>query len=142
MQTGTDMTKTHHSKNRDEILACFRENPEQRYGAQEIHALLKQKGSDINLATVYRNLDRLEEERQIHKVRMIGEEENMYQLMKPACSSHLHLYCRRCGRIIHLNPEEMKAVETILHDAYGFSLDCSGSMITGLCRQCAEEEKK
>ena len=88
------MTRTHRSKYREEILQCLQEHEEKRAGAQEIYAWLKEKGSDINLATVYRNLERLYEENQIRRVRMIGEEEMMYQVNKPdqSCSNHLHLY--------------------------------------------------
>ena len=87
------MTRTYRSKYREEILQCLQEHEEKRVGAQEIYAWLKEKGSDINLATVYRNLERLYEENQIRRVRMIGEEEMMYQVNKPdqSCSNHLHL---------------------------------------------------
>lgn len=136
------MTGTHHSKYRDEILDCLKEAPEKRFGAHEIYIYMKDRGSDINLATVYRNLDRLSEDRQIRKVRMLGEEENMYQYMKPACSSHLHLYCRRCGRVIHMKQSEMEEIQKTLYRTYGFALDCSDSVIGGLCRSCLQEVKK
>lgn len=138
------MTRTHRSKYREEILQCLQEHEEKRVGAQEIYAWLKEKGSDINLATVYRNLERLYEENQIRRVRMIGEEEMMYQVNKPdqSCSNHLHLYCRRCGRVIHMKEREMQEIESVLYRSYGFALDCSDSLISGLCRTCQEEEKK
>ena len=136
------MTKTHHSHYRDEILAKMKEAPEKRYGAQELYHLLKEEGSDINLATVYRNLDRLEEEKRIHKLRMNGEEENMYQYMKPACSSHLHLYCRDCGKVIHLEEKQMEAIRQQLLSVYGFEVDCQESYVAGVCEECRRKEKK
>ena len=56
------MKKTYHSKNKDLILIFASEHKEKRFSAQELHQFLQENGGQVNLTTVYRNLDKLIED--------------------------------------------------------------------------------
>ena len=53
---------------------------------------------------------------------------------------HLHLKCVRCGRIYHLDCHFMDEVRAHLMAEHGFTLQCEGSVLYGLCRSCAANE--
>lgn len=127
---------------REVILTWFRKHPEYEGSADTIYSQLKEEGSDINLATVYRNLDRLCEEREIARVRLPESDEMWYRYTPKDrdCEHHLHLICRKCGKIIHLDCDFMQEIENHLAAEHGFALDCEASVLTGLCRECAEAE--
>ena len=56
------------------------------------------------------------------------------------CREHLHLKCVRCGRIYHLDCHFMDEVRAHLMAEHGFTLQCEGSVLYGLCRSCAANE--
>ena len=75
--------------------------------------------------------------RQIQRYRLAGDVSR--------CQRHLHLQCRRCGRIQHMECSFMDEIYRMLEAEYGFALDCETSTLSGLCRECrgmqAEEEQ-
>ena len=56
------------------------------------------------------------------------------------CREHLHLKCVQCGRIYHLDCHFMDEVRAHLMAEHGFTLQCEGSVLYGLCRHCAQKE--
>ena len=54
------------------------------------------------------------------------------------CREHLHLKCVQCGRIYHLDCHFMDEVRAHLMAEHGFTLQCEGSVLYGLCRSCAQ----
>ena len=55
------------------------------------------------------------------------------------CREHLHLKCVQCGRIYHLDCHFMDEVRAHLMAEHGFTLQCEGSVLYGLCRHCAQK---
>ena len=58
------------------------------------------------------------------------------------CREHLHLKCVQCGRIYHLDCHFMDEVRAHLMAEHGFTLQCEGSVLYGLCRYCAQTQAK
>ena len=121
------MAKEYHSRH-------FEEQPDRRMSAAGIYGRMAEEGIKVNLATVYRNLDRLVQDQMLIALKAPEEEEKYYQYMRPGlqCAEHLHLCCSRCGKVIHLNCGFMREIQEHLMDDHGFLLDCGESMLTGL----------
>lgn len=138
------MMKDYHSQYKSWILTYFSSHEDDMISASEVLAEMRKEGMSINQATVYRNLDKLEESGQIRSYRISGKEEKYYQYMEPGhdCMHHLHLYCRKCGRIIHLDCDFMKEIQDHLESDHGFKLDCTDSVLVGLCRDCQRKEQQ
>lgn len=134
------------TKNRDWIERYFAAHADERARAKDIYEKMTADGLSINMATVYRNLDRLEEENVLKAYKTAGEDEKFYQYMRPGmdCGSHLHLMCSRCGRIIHMDIGLMNEISEYVINEYGFTIDCGHSVLAGLCRECQmkSEDKK
>lgn len=129
------------TKYRDWMQKYFAEHADEKVRARDIYEKMTAEGLKINLATVYRNLDRLENENVLRGHKIAGEDEKFYQYMRPRmdCGNHLHLLCSRCGKIIHLNCSFMNEISEHLLAEHGFAVDCSQSMLVGLCRECRLE---
>src|SRR5690606_10390071 len=102
--------------------------------AQQIHDVLRQRGESVGLSTVYRNLQVLTDSGLLDALR--GDDgETLYR----RCSSghHHHLVCRRCGRTVEVEGEEVERWSIHVADEHGFS-DVSHTVeIFGLCSDCA-----
>jgi Fur family ferric uptake transcriptional regulator len=101
--------------------------------AQELHALLREAGEKVGLATVYRTLQQMAADGSIDMLRT-AEGEAVYR----ACSTghHHHLVCRECGRTVEV---EGPAVERWAHkisEEHGFTDVQHTLEIFGTCADC------
>jgi Fur family ferric uptake transcriptional regulator len=102
--------------------------------ADEVFAGVQARTSAINLATVYRTLDLLVDEGLASRVDL-GEGHVVYATANhPA---HLHLVCRKCGRIIEADPELLEPVSTTVALRHQFQPDVRHISIFGTCSDCA-----
>ena len=101
---------------------------------------LEAEGASPNPTTVYRYLDKLAGEQRIMKYVADKGEKAVFQYVDEGrhCREHLHLKCVQCGRIYHLDCHFMDEVRAHLMAEHGFTLQCEGSVLYGLCRSCAQ----
>jgi Fur family ferric uptake transcriptional regulator len=86
--------------------------------AQELHALLREAGDKVGLATVYRNLQAMAADGEIDMLRT-DEGEAVYR----ACSTghHHHLVCRDCGRTVEVEGPTVEAWAMRVSAEHGFT---------------------
>lgn len=135
------MGKEYHTKTKELIIEYIQQNKERRFRAAEIYAYLLDQGQQVNLTTIYRNLDKLEENKLIMKYKTAENDCATYQYVEPHgnCHEHLHMQCRKCGKIMHLECGLMQEIQEHLLTHHGFRLECPGSVLVGVCGDC---EKK
>ena len=94
------------TRQRAAVAALLADTDEFR-SAQELHALLREAGDKVGLATVYRNLQAMAADGEIDMLRT-DEGEAVYR----ACSTghHHHLVCRVCGRTVEVEGPTVEAL--------------------------------
>ncbi|HUQ00188.1 MAG TPA: Fur family transcriptional regulator [Aeromicrobium sp.] len=101
--------------------------------AQEIHALLSERGENVGLATVYRTLQLFADAGSLDALR--GDDgETRYR----RCSSghHHHLVCRDCGRTVEVEGPTVERWADRVAGDHGFT-DVSHTLeIFGSCANC------
>ncbi len=118
------------------ILQTLLENKEQHLSAEELHALLKEKDSEIGLATVYRTLELMEDLSIVHKLNF-GEGRSRYELCQPhAEHQHHHLVCLRCNRILEVKEDLLQQLETLIEREHGFQILDHRVSFYGYCSDC------
>ncbi|MDR6861665.1 transcriptional repressor [Phycicoccus sp. 3266] len=102
--------------------------------AQELHALLREGGDPVGLATVYRNLQAMAADGEIDMLRT-DEGEAVYR----ACSTghHHHLVCRKCGRAVEVEGPAVESWAAAVSAAHGFRDVEHTVEIVGTCADCA-----
>lgn len=131
------------TKRREQILRFLAANEDREVGVNEINDFLATQSLQANVSTIYRYLNRLAIRGVVLK-RVYGRNgQAAFQYIegKRGCCSHLHLKCKKCGRILHLDCVYMQDVLKHLKTDHGFIVDCPNSFLTGLCKECAEEEQ-
>lgn len=101
--------------------------------AQEIHALLAERGENVGLATVYRTLQLFAESGSLDALRGDDGETRYRQ-----CSSghHHHLVCRTCGRTVEVEGPTVERWADRVASEHGFT-DVSHTLeIFGQCAEC------
>ena len=132
----------YNTRTRQLILDYLINNRQHAVSASNILEHLEAQGASPNPTTVYRYLDKLAGEQRIMKYVADKGERAVFQYVDEGrhCREHLHLKCVRCGRIYHLDCHFMDEVRAHLMAEHGFTLQCEGSVLYGLCRSCAANE--
>ena len=101
--------------------------------AQEIHALLTQRGEQVGLSTVYRTLQVLAEAGDIDALRT-ETGESIYR--RCSAAHHHHLVCRTCGATVEVEGPAVEKWTRSIAAAHGYS-DVSHTLeIFGTCGSC------
>lgn len=91
--------------------------------AKDLHAEVP----DIDLATIYRNLELFAKEKLIHRV-YLGEDEAQYEYQD---EPHHHAVCNECHRVIHFTAPDDKIKQLLgIED---FEVDKIEVTVRGIC---------
>jgi Fur family ferric uptake transcriptional regulator len=104
--------------------------------AEDVFTLVQQRTQSMNIATVYRTLDLLVEQGLVSRIDL-GEGRVMYATTQHG--PHIHLVCRRCGRIIDADQELLSALKDRLETEYQFAADLQHISLLGLCSSCQKK---
>jgi Fur family ferric uptake transcriptional regulator len=106
--------------------------------AQELHALLRDAGEKVGLATVYRTLQTMAADGSIDMLRT-AEGEAVYR----ACSTghHHHLVCRDCGRTIEVEGPAVERWADAIAAEHGFTGITHTVEVFGTCPDCPAEPR-
>lgn len=127
---------------RKEVISCLANARSAHLTAADVCRALKQKGSPVSTATVYRQLDRLVAEGIAVRITPEGERSACFELVdREHCHDDrcYHLKCEECGVLIHLSCDELSDVERHLLESHGFSVDVGRTVVYGVCRDCRDK---
>lgn len=117
------VNKMRKTKNKEKILQLL-SKAKKAYTAQEIHKEL----DAMDLATVYRNLNKFVEEGRIRELR-IRKGESIYEIN---IDNHEHAVCNKCGKLKHINIDKDKLKSTL--DLKDFEIEDIEINIKGHCK--------
>jgi Fur family ferric uptake transcriptional regulator len=100
---------------------------------EEIYAEVRRQAVGLNVSTVYRTLELLEQVGLVTHTHL-GHGAHRYHLATEA--QHIHLVCRRCGSIIELAPTAVSSLVASLDQDYGFETDVGHLTVFGTCARC------
>jgi len=130
------------TKQQQAILSCLARRRQELISVGELAAELRQSGCPVGLATIYRQLEKLEEAGHIHKVST--EEGAFFQYCDRGESGRgcFLLRCESCGRILHLDCSHLQPLYDHLEQQHHFRIDPRATMFSGLCDVCAAQGKE
>ena len=102
--------------------------------AQSLHQAMREHGSEVGLATVYRALASLATDGEADSLQQEGE--SLYR----ACTSgrhHHHLICRRCGTTVEIEADPVEQWAREVAAANGFTRPEHVVDVFGYCPECS-----
>lgn len=101
--------------------------------AQQLHLVLRNHGSTIGLATVYRALADLAAQGDADSLQSKDGE-----LLYRACGTghHHHLICRSCGKTVEIEASKVESWADEVAKSHGFSNPSHTIDIFGVCSAC------
>jgi Fur family transcriptional regulator, ferric uptake regulator len=117
-----------------EMILHILHDAEEHATAEELFARVSVLSSAVDLSTVYRTLELLEE---FHLVASfdLGDGERRYELLT-LHHPHYHLHCRSCHQLITIDAQELQPLIAQLAQEHGFEAQFEHLIIPGLCQGC------
>ncbi len=128
---------TYRTRAQEELLTYLKATPGQHHTAAELKEHFDRQETPIGTATIYRQLERFVQEGIVRKY-VVGPGECACYAYEEAhaCESHFHCRCDVCGKLIHLNCEELREIQAHLLEHHGFAWDAGRTVFYGVCDQC------
>ena len=103
---------------------------------EEIFADIHQTARGVNVSTVYRTLELLEQVGLVTHTHL-GHGAPVYH--PAAGAQHVHLVCRDCGKVIQAEPAAVGSLVTALDEEFGFETDVGHLTVFGRCAECRKD---
>jgi len=97
----------------------------------QVHARVQQSSSAVNLSTVYRTLEVLEEVGLIRHAHLSDRAPTYHSVHG---HEHFHLVCRNCKRVTSVGTAALEPLRSVLGEEHGFEIDEGHLTVFGTCR--------
>ncbi len=108
---------------------------QQHRECEDIYLALRQKGSHVSRATVYRTIDILVKNDFARKME-IGDGRVRYE-SKVDIPHHDHLVCTSCRKIVEFVNQDIEDLQDKIAKHYHFKLQRHIHQLFGICRKCS-----
>jgi Fur family ferric uptake transcriptional regulator len=102
---------------------------------EDVHGWVRERASGVNISTVYRTLELLEELELVKHAHLSHGAPTYHAAAAP---EHVHLICRDCGAVSEIDPPVVEPLVSQLMAERGFVADVGHLTIFGSCRKCAQ----
>jgi Fur family ferric uptake transcriptional regulator len=102
----------------------------------EILVEVQQHASAVNVSTIYRTLEVLEELGLVRHAHLSDRAPTYHSVTD---HEHFHLVCRNCHRVISVDPDVVGPLAARLREEQGFVIDVGHLAIFGECVECEDK---
>ena len=122
------------------VLEILLEHPGEHLSAEDVYGALRDKSSDIGLATVYRTLELLVQIGILQRMEF-GDGCSRYEIadIKKNEHQHHHLICIKCGKVMEFFDDLLDELEADVSSKSGFKITDHQVKFYGYCKECQNE---
>ncbi len=132
---------TYNTSQKQELLNYLVSHADKQYTVEELTNRINESDSiekTVGKSTVYRLINKMLDEGIVRRTVKGNSRQFLYQYAAAeSCKSHLHMKCRECGKILHMDDKESKNLMEILQETSKFSLDLKDTLLLGSCDKCS-----
>ncbi len=103
----------------------------------EVLAEVRTQSEAINISTVYRTLETLEELGLLRHAHLSDRAPTYHSVAE---HEHFHLVCRNCHRVVSVDPDVLTELSARLREEQSFVVDVGHLTVFGRCLSCEEQE--
>jgi Fur family ferric uptake transcriptional regulator len=100
----------------------------------EVLVEVRKKSSALNVSTVYRTLEVLEELGLVRHAHLSDRAPTYHSVRD---HEHFHLVCRNCHSVISVDPTVLEPTLARLDEDHGFTADIGHLTVFGTCKECS-----
>lgn len=135
------LSKEHYkTKQMTAMLDFFKSSAESHVTVNDIYKHLTNKGISLGVTTIYRNLERLVQQGLVAKYVIEGRNSACFEYIGDRSNSEesncFHCKCEKCGKLIHINCDEVLNFKQHMLEHHDFELNPFRTVFYGLCSDC------
>ncbi|MCL4114429.1 UNVERIFIED_CONTAM: hypothetical protein GTU68_041319 [Idotea baltica] len=119
-----------------EILKLFNSNKDKHLSPDDVFSILKSKGSNTGIATVYRVLAQFESVGIINRLKLENDQA-MYELNQG--DHHDHIICVKCNKIQEFYNDEIEELQKRIVESIGAEIVDHSLNIYVKCKNCRKD---
>jgi Fur family ferric uptake transcriptional regulator len=100
----------------------------------EVLAEVRKHSDAVNVSTVYRTLEVLEELGLVRHAHLSDRAPTYHSVRD---HEHFHLVCRNCHQVISVEPDVIKPLVSRLETDHSFTVDIGHLTVFGTCQDCS-----
>jgi Fur family ferric uptake transcriptional regulator len=104
---------------------------------EQVHAAVREVAAGVNITTVYRTLELLEELGLVTHTHLSHGSPTYHAATD---DQHVHLVCRSCGAVDEVDPRLLGPLAGTLEEQRGFLVDIGHVALFGVCAECGDRE--
>ncbi len=136
-------SRQYKTKQKELILECIRTHKGSFITSKDIARTLAEQGAKVSTATIYRSLDRLEEEGIIARTSIEGSQSVSYRYLPDAPEGvYFFLKCESCGDLSPIDCSELQKLYEHVIESHHVSINPVKTVLYGLCEECFEREQR
>lgn len=112
-----------------DVVMTSRDHPDAKMILERVNQIMP----SINIATVYRNLTQLCEQKMIRRIPLEDGDRFDYDT-----TNHSHFYCLSCKCLSNIEVEGMTDYHEMIVDKYHCAITSIDNLIQGYCEKCLE----
>ena len=105
---------------------------------EEIYGQVQRLSAAVDISTVYRSLDLLEELNLVSSI-SLKDDQHRYKL-KGIHEPNIHLVCRNCGLVMEAGLSPAEPFAAFVKEHHHFEIDLEHLFIPGICQACAASD--
>ncbi len=130
------------TKQRERLLTYLKKIEGTHVTVNDVCEYFQKMDEPIGQTTVYRQLERMVDEGIVNKYIMDGNSPACFEYIEQEEHTHyescFHCKCEKCGKLIHLQCEEIAQMQKHLGEEHQFVLDSKRTVLYGLCKECSK----
>ncbi|MBQ9960842.1 MAG: transcriptional repressor [Firmicutes bacterium] len=127
------------TEQKKELISFLRKNSHRAFTIDEMCQAMNDDPTLISppgKSTVYRLIPKLLEDNTIKQFSS-STNRRVYQIVAgEGCSSHIHLKCTKCGKIIHTTAEVTTTLCQSIASSNDFCINTGETVLFGTCKDC------
>ena len=128
------------TKQMKQILAYLQTIEGTHVTAADVCSYFKEQGINVGTTTVYRNLEKMVEQRLVAKYNVDGTSSACFEYLGAEEHCHktscFHCKCEKCGKLIHIQCDEIECLSRHMTEHHDFQLDPKRTVFYGICNEC------
>lgn len=130
------------TKQKKALLAYLESAQGKHVTVNDIHDHFRILGMNIGISTIYRQLERMVAEGLVNQYILDKTDAACFEYVGTqihhSATACFHCKCEKCGKLIHLQCDELEQIHQHLLKEHGFNLNPFRTVFYGRCNQCKE----
>lgn len=133
------MAGKYKTKQQVAIMDCLKVHGKNYVTVVEIEKYLKEKNCSVGVTTIYRHLEKLEQDGVVARINVEKQQGACYQyVMEDENDDCFYIECEKCGQVSRMECHHLAELYHHVNADHHFSINPKKTVFYGRCSKCAK----